>query len=57
MKQWAKRKAQAERVVGWTMGAYGDMQGITGESLQANEGLELETQVIDGNETKALSST
>lgn len=57
MKQWAKRRAQAERVMGATVGACGDMQGITGKSLQASEGLKLETQVTDGNETKALSST
>ena len=30
---------------------------MTGKSLQVNEDLKLETQVIDGDETKALSST
>ena len=57
MKQWSKRKAQAKRVVSETLGAYGDMRGITGKSLQANEGLKLQTHLTDGNWTKALSST
>lgn len=32
-KQWAKREAQLERVVGATVGMYGDLQGIAGRSL------------------------
>ena len=42
MRQWAKRQEQIERVVGATVGMYGDMQGIAGKSLREIEGLELE---------------
>lgn len=41
MKQWAKREQQIERVMGATIGMYGDLQGIAGKSLQEIEGLEL----------------
>jgi hypothetical protein len=41
MKQWAKREEQIERVMGATVGMYGDLQGIAGRSLQEIEGLEL----------------
>lgn len=41
MKQWAKRQEQIERVMGATVGMYGDLQGIAGKSLQVIEGLEL----------------
>lgn len=41
MKQWAKRGEQIERVMGATVGMYGDLQGIAGKSLQEIEGLEL----------------
>ena len=41
MKQWAKRQEQIERVMGATVGMYGDRQGIAGKSLQEIEGLEL----------------
>jgi len=41
MKQWAKREAQIERVMGATVGMYGDLQGIAGKSLQEIEGLKL----------------
>lgn len=40
MKQWAKRQEQIERVMGATVGMYGDLQGIAGRSLQEIEGLE-----------------
>lgn len=43
MKQWAKREEQIERVMGATVGMYGDLQGIAGKSLQEIEGLELNT--------------
>jgi hypothetical protein len=33
-KQWAKREEQIERVMGATVGMYGDLQGIAGKSLQ-----------------------
>jgi hypothetical protein len=39
MKQWAKREEQIERVIGATVGMYGDLQGIAGKSLQEIEGL------------------
>ena len=42
MKQWAKREEQIERVMGATVGMYGDLQGIAGKSLQEIEGLELD---------------
>lgn len=57
MKQWVKQRALTERVMDATVGACGEMRGITGKLWQANKSLELETQVTDGNETKALSST
>ena len=41
MKQWAKREEQIDRVMGATVGMYGDLQGIAGKSLQEIEGLEL----------------
>ena len=41
MKQWAKREEQIERVMGATVGMYGDLQAIAGKSLQEIEGLEL----------------
>jgi hypothetical protein len=40
-KQWAKREEELERVMGATVGMYGDLQGIAGKSLQEIEGLEL----------------
>ena len=40
MKQWAKREGQIERVMGATVGMYGDLQGIAGKSIQEIEGLE-----------------
>ena len=43
MKQWAKREEQIMRVMGATVGMYGDLQGIAGKSLQEIEGLELKT--------------
>jgi hypothetical protein len=48
MKQWAKRQEQIERVMGATVGMYGDMQGIAGKSLREIEGLELNA-LGDGN--------
>ena len=33
MKQWAKREEQIERVMGATVGVYGDFQGIAGLSF------------------------
>jgi len=42
MKQWAKCEEQIERVMGATVGMYGDLQGIAGKSLQEIEGLEMQ---------------
>ncbi len=47
MKQWAKREEQIERVMGATVGMYGDLQGIAGKSLQEIEGLEFKALGID----------
>ena len=47
MKQWAKREEQIERVMGATVGMYGDLQGIAGKSLQEIEGLELKALGVD----------
>jgi hypothetical protein len=41
-KQWAKRQEQIDRVMGSTVGMYGDLQGIAGKSLQEIEGLEID---------------
>jgi hypothetical protein len=40
-KQWAKRSEQINRVMCATVGMYGDLQGIAGQSIQEIEGLEL----------------
>ena len=40
-KQWAKREEQIDRVMGATVGMYGDLQGIAGKSLQEIEGIDL----------------
>lgn len=53
-KQWAKREEQIERVMGATVGMYGDLQGIAGKSLQEIEGLELDALAVDGKSNKAL---
>lgn len=51
MKQWAKRQEQIERVMGATVGMYGDMQGIAGKSLREIEGLELESFSLGSDRT------
>jgi hypothetical protein len=51
-KQWAKREEQIERVMGATVGMYGDLQAIAGKSLQEIEGLELRTLESDKPEQK-----
>ncbi len=53
MKQWAKREEQIERVMGATVGMYGDLQGIAGKSLQEIEGLEL--PALDSTVQKQLT--
>jgi hypothetical protein len=47
MRQWAKREEQIMRVMGATVGMYGDLQGIAGKSLLEIEGLELSTLGFD----------
>jgi hypothetical protein len=47
IKQWAKREEQIERVMGATVGLYGDLQGIVGKSLQEIESLELRALEFD----------
>ena len=42
LRQWAKREAQIERVVGSTTGMFGDLQGISGKALPDATGLQLE---------------
>ena len=54
MKQWAKRETQIERVMGATVGMYGDLQGIAGKSLQEIEGLEL--PALESNATVMTKS-
>jgi hypothetical protein len=49
MKQWAKREEQIERVMGATIGMYGDLQGIAGKSLQEIEGLEFRLVGFDAS--------
>lgn len=41
MKQWEKRREQLDRVMLATVGMYGDLQGISGRTLQEIEGLDL----------------
>ncbi|WNV04031.1 DUF2130 domain-containing protein [Candidatus Methylospira mobilis] len=52
MKQWAKRQEQIERVMGATVGMYGDLQGIAGKSIQEIEGLELPALETDYGATQ-----
>lgn len=56
MKQWAKREEQIERVMGATVGMYGDLQGIAGKSLQEIEGLEFAQLEADHSTMKALDN-
>ena len=42
MKQWAKRQEQIERVMGATVGMYGDLQAVAGKSLHEIAGLEFD---------------
>ena len=55
MKQWAKREEQIERVMGATVGMYGDLQGIAGKSLQEIEGLDMQT-LASNNLAKVLTN-
>ena len=56
MKQWAKRQEQIERVMGATVGMYGDLQGIAGKSLQEIEGLELKALGSEDDEPPEIST-
>jgi hypothetical protein len=49
-KQWAKRQEQIDRVMGSTVGMYGDLQGIAGKSIQQIEGLEFPALTPPSNE-------
>jgi len=55
MRQWAKREEQIERVMGATVGMWGDFQGIVGRSLQEIEGLEMDSLGNVKSTTKALA--
>jgi hypothetical protein len=48
MKQWAKREEQIMRVMGATVGMYGDLRESPGKSLQEIEGLELKSLGLYG---------
>lgn len=52
MRQWAKREEQIERVMGATVGMYGDLQGIAGQTLQEIEGLSLKALGAPADESK-----
>lgn len=54
MKQWAKREEQIMRVMGATVGMYGDLQGIAGKSLQEIAGLEM--PLLDASEAHSVTS-
>lgn len=54
-KQWEKRSEQIERVIGATVGMYGDLQGIAGKSIQEIEALELRA-LTDGSGDVHLAS-
>lgn len=41
MKQWSKREAQIQGVIGSTVGMVGDLQGIAGSAIQRIEGVDL----------------
>lgn len=47
MKQWAKRTEQIEKVMQSTIGMYGDLQGIAGQSLQEIKGLEFDSFLLE----------
>ena len=48
MKQWAKREEQIERVMGGTIGMFGDLQGIAGKEMAEVEGLDLKQLIAPG---------
>lgn len=54
MRQWAKREEQIERVMGATVGMYGDLQGIAGKSLLEIDGLELSSLESGADAARAL---
>jgi len=56
MKQWAKREEQIERVMGATVGMYGDLQGIAGKSLQEIEGLEFPALEASNSTPKTVAN-
>jgi hypothetical protein len=46
-KQWAKREGQIQQIMQAAVGVYGDLQGITGKTLQEIEGLLLDSREED----------
>ena len=56
MKQWAKREEQIMRVMGATVGMYGDLQGIAGKSLQEIEGLEFPALEAGNSTPKSVTN-
>jgi hypothetical protein len=54
--QWSKREKQLERLLGSTVGMYGDLQGIIGANLPEVEGLDL-PQLEDASDTRLLQAT
>lgn len=55
MRQWAKREEQIDRVMGATVGMYGDLQGIAGKSLQEIDGLAFPALESTDDNSKALT--
>ena len=56
MKQWAKREEQIMRVMGATVGMYGDLQGIAGKSLLEIEGLEFPALEANNEPSKTVTN-
>jgi hypothetical protein len=54
-KHWAKREEQIDRVMQSTVGMYGDLQGIAGQTIQEIQGLELKA-LGDGDPDKRTSN-
>lgn len=47
--QWAKRRKQIDRITLSTVGMYGDLRGIAGQTLLEIESLEMDTLTIEEN--------
>ncbi|MDR4470326.1 MAG: DUF2130 domain-containing protein [Nitrospira sp.] len=55
IKQWAKREEQIDRVMQATAGMYGDLQGISGKTIQEIEGLNIEALQSDTARPKLVT--